>query len=97
MSALLFGSPEAAAQLRKDAGIEELEKLARSRREHNYCIDPNDIPAHLYPVIDWLVQRREWVHWRETQEGEDGDVTVMEDCYQPKMETTQRWDREVQP
>ena len=72
MKRIVFGSAQAQEQLRFDAGIIELEKLAKSRADYNYCIDTDEIPKHLLTIAKKLVQAKTWRHWRETRETDDG-------------------------
>ena len=97
MKRIVFGSAQAQEQLRFDAGIIELEKLAKSRADYNYCIDTDEMPKHLLPIAKKLVQAKEWCHYRETREDCDGDITVIEDVYQPSFDLMTRWIMEVQP
>lgn len=83
--AIIFGSPEATAQLQYDRYIIELEEFARTRTEYNYCIDACDLAEmpHLLIVAQKLVKAGAWEYWKETHEDSDGDVTVIEEVYRP--------------
>lgn len=88
MSAIVFGSAEAAARLRIDQMRDELEQMAKKKSERNYWLPAYALSAHQCAIAEFLCQH---CGWEKADDSEDGIELV---AYRPPASLCNEWTHE---